>query len=409
MINLAALEKALSAVEEVGKGEHSFTIHGTSFTLRVLLPEEEVEVQKYAATALSTGDEEEQHTAMSFMDRFQTSLLSHAIIQLNELDLRHEKFIETGETLPNGQPVKIPKPDALTGLIREWGRHLLTGVFRKYAELLAKVEKDAEAAIVFEPVDLDAEINRLEGRLSELREAQRQQKAGPEKAPFAERVERMADFNLSSDEERKGNLERMETPAEAAPAQETVEEFIPYTPEEPQPRRSAVPQQAAPPPPQRQARPPQEGDEPVDLLPQVQNSFVDPGDTDGLASAVAAENARLAQRRAQSGLPMHNVDPLNPDGSALSAARQAGMGRRPAPHHAARRVDHEVRPQEQLTEALAEAQHTQVGTIGDAPVFRPKTPQVIEQNPGRRHVPGQAALNPKQGGSRNPRFSGDNR
>lgn len=410
MINLQALESALAAVEDVGKGEHSFTIHGTSFTLRVLIPEEEVEVQKYAAGALKGGDEDEQHTAMSFMDRFQTGLLSHAIIQINELDLRAEKFVETGEVLPNGKAVKIPKSEALQGLIKGWGRHLLTGVFRKYAELLAKVEKDAEDAIEFEPVDIDAEIDRLEERLEEMREAKRQQEAGPQRGVFSDRVQRMADFNLAADQERRDNIATMETGSAQEPEDE--EGFVPFVPEqadpEPeQPRRTAIPHSAAPP--QQAPTPKSEGS--VDMLPQVQESLVDSGDMDSMAAAVAAENARLVRRRTQAGMPLHNVamaSPSNPDGSALTAARQAGAIRRPPPHLAARQTDHTVRPQEQLTEAINEQQrHTQVGTLGDRPVFRPEAPEVLGTPSSTPPVEGRkAVLNPKQGGSRNPRFRG---
>jgi len=404
-INLQALEQALAAVEEVGKGELSFEINNTTMTLRVLMPEEEVEVQKYAAVALNSGEEGEQHTAMAFLDRFKTAIISYALVEIDDLDLRDAEFIETGEKLPNGKIVKIPKAEALQKIIRGWTRHLLIGVFRKYAELLAKVEKVAEDSIEFEPVDIDTEIQRLEERLAELRESKEAEASGIQD-PFTNRVHRMAEMNGVERPDPSQTTAETADPDEEEPLDDSDEDgFIPFVPEaHPSKARQRIVPTQAPPPQEAPAPHPKKetSGSPVDLLPEFQESFVDTGDTDGLAAAVAAENARQLKRRAQAGLSLHNA--LNPDGSALTAAHQQGLGRRTPPHLAAQYADRDVRPQEQLTEAIREAQHRKVGTIGDAPVFKPEDPVVLESVSTDGQGPGRVAVNPSTSGSLNPRF-----
>ena len=52
MVNLKDLKSALSKVADLGSQERSFEVNGTKITLRVLRPNEEIEVQKKAMEAL---------------------------------------------------------------------------------------------------------------------------------------------------------------------------------------------------------------------------------------------------------------------------------------------------------------------------------------------------------------------
>ena len=169
MVNLKDLKSALSKVADLGSQERSFEVNGTKITLRVLRPNEEIEVQKKAMEALSEDGETNQVTAADYLQRFRIATLSHAIVAIDSLDLRNVKHIETGETLANGVSIKIPKHEALENLVSEWGRDMLSSVFKKFGELTEFVEAQVEESIVYEPEVLDKEIERLEERLEELK------------------------------------------------------------------------------------------------------------------------------------------------------------------------------------------------------------------------------------------------
>ena len=169
MVNLKDLKSALSKVADLGSQERSFEVNGTKITLRVLRPNEEIEVQKKAMEALSEDGETNQVTAADYLQRFRIATLSHAIVAIDSLDLRNVKHIETGETLANGVSIKIPKHEALENLVSEWGRDMLSSVFKKFGELTEFVEAQVEDSIVYEPEVLDKEIERLEERLKELK------------------------------------------------------------------------------------------------------------------------------------------------------------------------------------------------------------------------------------------------
>ena len=183
MVNLKDLKSALSKVADLGSQERSFEINGTNITLRVLRPNEEIEVQKKAMEALSEDGETNQVTAADYLQRFRMATLSYAIVAIDSLDLRNVKHVETGEKLANGVSVKIPKHEALEGLILDWGRDMLSAVFKKFGELTEFVEAQVEDSIVYEPEVLDKEIERLEERLKELK-AKRE--GGEEDSAFSE-------------------------------------------------------------------------------------------------------------------------------------------------------------------------------------------------------------------------------
>lgn len=374
MFNLQALEAAFAQVEQVGKGELSFDINGTSLTLRVLLPEEEIEVQRFAASILDKDNENDQHTALEYLDRFKLGVLSHAICQVGSTDFRDVQFVETGEVLGNGKPAKITKVAAVRQLLGRWSRPVLQGVFKKYAELLADVERKAEAAIEYEPADLGTEIDRLEQRLAELKERQEQERKKLAD-PFSQQVQRVAgEVAPEPTPDPEPEVEAYE-PAPQQPA-----------PQQPAPRRTAIPQSAPPP---VQALP---VDVPVPPVPQAQaapqrpprayaDSFIDSSDAEGMAEAIQAENARLLAARGAA------MAPTGPAESVLTAAHQAGIRRRP-PHLDALSVDRALRATEPA-EGGEDAFDRGVEELG-----------VRQAPPG----PTRVNLDPQTKGAINPRF-----
>ena len=184
MLNLDLLREAMQPLAEVGKDEIEFDAYGVTLALRPLLPKEEVLVQRAAAVVVEqnkrfeasireqSGEDSSEAESMTrasvldYFDRFRTSVISFALVQVGDLDLRGVEFLATGETLPNGNPVKVPKQVAIGQLVETWSRPMISLVFAKYGELMDRLNKEAGETVEDEPSDLDAEIERLEERLS---------------------------------------------------------------------------------------------------------------------------------------------------------------------------------------------------------------------------------------------------
>ncbi|NBR67326.1 MAG: hypothetical protein EBT79_08665, partial [Actinobacteria bacterium] len=165
MLDIKALEAAFARIGEIGKGELKVDVDGVRVWMRSLTPEEDVAVQRYAR---GDGNIDEMDN-ITLIERFKRGTLGYAIVQVNDLDLRGVTSIPTGEVLDNGVHVKIPKPDAVRRITEGWSRHATTILFQQYAELVKRVEDDANAKVKFDGVRLDSEIERLESRLEDLR------------------------------------------------------------------------------------------------------------------------------------------------------------------------------------------------------------------------------------------------
>ena len=170
MVMLKALEAAITQVEKISNHEFCFEIENLKVCLRPLRSHEETEVQRYAQVAWeNTTDNEEGDTAayQEFMDRVRLSTLGFSLVQIGDLDLHDIDWIDTGEEDENGNPVSIPKWEAIVELIRtQWTKPLAMQVFQKFGELLERVEIHAARLVDFDPTDLDEEIDRIENRLA---------------------------------------------------------------------------------------------------------------------------------------------------------------------------------------------------------------------------------------------------
>ena len=412
MLDLKYLEGALSGIAEVGKGEVSFDFNGTTLTMRALLPSEEVEIQKYASVVLEdVGDDDAGSVAtMEYLDRFKLALISHSIIAIGETNLRDEEFVSTGQKLPNGQEVKIPRWEAIKKIAETWSRPSLTLLFKKYSELVDKIESMAEGAIAFDPVDLDAEILRIETRLSDLHARKKElEAADKDKGQVTNTVNLMAGAIPDVNQEARGLVNTTFSsgagpPAESNPAQSVAPEEVESGPSEetkaperdlesprPSVRRSSIPQTVSssppapnppspnPPAPEEEgpeeeedwedAREPQE-QAPAGLSPEQEQvlstiedtSFVDPEKVHEAQAIIQAESQRLARSRASNKRPPH-LD-------ALEASRETA----------------------------------QVGTVDGVDAFRIGQPEVLQKTPQGSNL-SKEDVNSGATGSQNPRFS----
>jgi len=360
MLDLRALEQALSSIEEIGQGELTFRAGEHTITLRILTPDEEVEVQKYTRDTLSQATNQEDQSAMiEFLDRFKVGVLSHAIVAVDNLDMRDAEAIETGEVLDNGVAVRIPRFQAVRKIITPWTRPLMDSIFQQYGKLLERVEATAEAAINYEPSDLDAEIDRLKARIRELEATKTQREQGN---PVKQQVDAITEFDKARRDEARSALTRAARTVpevdiddedvdrtlseEETPLSPPTGAAVSATPTQPEPdpdpdprtgqrsagaapprippstgeRRSAVPERSSAPPVDHRPPPPPPEPEP-DSFEAIQDSLTDLSDED----AIAAEAQRLAAMRAKMMREQNAAARQQSDAERIAKARQAAL------------------------------------------------------------------------------------
>ena len=110
MVNLKALEAAITQVEKIRDHEFTFKVADQDITLRPLRSQEETEIQKYAQVAWEgMGEEGDTAKYQEFMDRVRLSTLGFSIICIGDLDLREVTWLETGEFDEHNNPISVPK------------------------------------------------------------------------------------------------------------------------------------------------------------------------------------------------------------------------------------------------------------------------------------------------------------
>jgi hypothetical protein len=177
-MDINSLQQAMAPLLEIGKSETQFEVEGYVICMRPLLPVEEVSVQRYAASildqvqqaeGLTNDDQMSRAAALDYFDRFRIEVISHAVVEVNGLSLRGIKTIETGEVLDNGTKVKVPKPIAMRQMVENWSRAMLTVCFSKYGDMVKEIADRAEKMVEKSNSDLEAEIERMESRLENLK------------------------------------------------------------------------------------------------------------------------------------------------------------------------------------------------------------------------------------------------
>ena len=168
MLDLSTLKKALAPLSKMGRDEFTFEVDDMKVTLRPLLPLEEVAVQRFASSVLddiqaqeglSNNDNMSRAAAMDYFDRFRIEIIANSIVQVDDFDLREEKYVLTGETLENGTPVQVPRGIAMRGIVQEWSRAMITICFARYGDLVQKIADKADEIAQTTLPDLDAEID----------------------------------------------------------------------------------------------------------------------------------------------------------------------------------------------------------------------------------------------------------
>lgn len=286
MIDIKVLEKALAPIGSLGKGELSFTVGDVPVTLRVLTADEDILVQQYARASDDGGEVE----GLTLMERYKRATLAYAIVAVGPFDLRAEDTVLTGETTSTGAPVRMPRHVAVRKIIDGWTRVATMALFQKYLELINRVDAEAERAVHFNPQDLNAEVERVERRLADLKKEQERTKfVGQAGNPAI-----LGEADRAAQERLRGFAE---TAAGKAPTKGTKagqEVSVPVVPTplaSPARARVAPPVTAPPIPPPPSLPPPQPHEPAPDMFEEMRDSM---GDS---PEALAMETARLIQMR----------------------------------------------------------------------------------------------------------------
>lgn len=389
-MDIKTLEAAFAKIGQIGKGEVDVEIDGVRVWMRVLQPEEDIEVQKYAR-----GDAEGGIENLLLVERYKRATIAYAVVQVGDVNLRGVTSVPTGEVLENGTPVRVPKHVAVRRIVDGWTRQATTLLFHRYAELVKRIEDEANSKMSFDKSNVDAEIERLESRLVELRKL----KAGtaPPSGITAEIIQKVdeeargvAVMPPSRESEARPSALSESPPPEPTPVQRPVET-----------RTRVVP--VAAPPPSRPAPAPVPEPSQVDDLPDVMHSF-----GDATEEAVAVEAARIMNARSKAAAARAESTDAPPPVPVRA-------GRVP-PHMAAARTAAEVAPPDPLASAEV------VDPVGDIPAYRmpsvnvtdrgrgsppPPPPVAGGRNVGQRVAPSAVNRTPP-GTPNNPNFRGGN-
>lgn len=297
----------MAPLTELGKGTLTFDAGPLTITIRTLNPDEEITIQRYARDALAEGESTDQTTALDFLDRFRNMTLAYSIMQVGKLNFNGVDHVETGETLPNGVAVRIPKHMAVLKIVNKWSREMSVSVMRKFERLNNQVEKDLSKAIVFDESDLDAEIARLEEKLADLKDQKMRADLGTSD-PRSEMRERVAASTATKLAPPKPSVQTEAKQSEFEPEVNPKATFVEPISDQPkkleveearvsvEPRRSVlggVTPQPVIVPPVKQA-PPQVHPSANDPLWDVDSSFEDANDPKVMEAALRREHQRTS-------------------------------------------------------------------------------------------------------------------
>lgn len=287
---LEQLKQALNPIVKLSRSETTVDVLGTTIHLRLLSPDEELQCQQEAQQFIADIDDEDEvedvsrTKAIRFLDGFRLSILSRAIVQIDDLDLRETEYLETGEELSNGVKVKVLKIQAVREIIEAFPRQIQVALMQKFHILTESV-----SLVVGEQLEdnddfsqAEAEILAMEEELErkkQVLETQAQQTEQDDVRKLMRTTANSADSYVSQRESTAQDIETKSKEAfesrEAELAKEVPVEEAPVM-EQPRVRTPITPTQATPP--SVGAAPPPTRPEPVmDSVPQpVQESVETP-------------------------------------------------------------------------------------------------------------------------------------
>jgi len=162
-MKLSQLKEAFAPISQIGLLEKTISVHGVEIVIKTLNSRQEAEVQK----KLSALNEEEELSALEYVDHFRKETLTRAISSVGGVSFQDE-YVETGEVLENGTPIKIPRVEALRGVLDELSRAVLNEIFMHLAELSKEAEGESEESVDKSSESLEEQEQVLTSKLEQV-------------------------------------------------------------------------------------------------------------------------------------------------------------------------------------------------------------------------------------------------
>lgn len=161
-MNLSQLKKAFEPISQIGHLRKEVDVFGLPITLRTLTVKEDAEIQR----TLSDLREEEETTTVEYLDIFRKETLARSIVQVGEHSLE-EEYVETGETLENGTPVKVRKVEAVAEILETFSRVVLGELFNILTDLTTQAEEEVKK-LNPSTKNVEEEKQELQARIEDL-------------------------------------------------------------------------------------------------------------------------------------------------------------------------------------------------------------------------------------------------
>jgi hypothetical protein len=165
IISAKKLSEALSKAQGVGLVEERFTISDCEIVLRNLRPDE------YEAIIEDTKELPD----LAFTNAYQRAHVCRSIVEINGVDLRDVRFVETEEDDAKTGKARTLKLELHTYLDKQvlatWSKEAIFTAYRKVGDVITIAEDQAKKGIVFR-IPEEAPEDKLRRLLGELRETE---------------------------------------------------------------------------------------------------------------------------------------------------------------------------------------------------------------------------------------------
>lgn len=176
-MNLNDLLKAFQPVQKIAVKERLVTVGDTKIGLRVLNSDQEGALTAIATSQMAEyskrlmeGDLSDISSFLNASGSFNRELdvLQYAIYCVGGVDFSAVSEIDTGEKLPNGAAVSIPKHEAIRQILTSYPDSILKMLYSHYQVLHEQSVSAVEAAIINPASDLKVEIDLIQSRLDKM-------------------------------------------------------------------------------------------------------------------------------------------------------------------------------------------------------------------------------------------------
>lgn len=174
-IHIKKIETGLEKVRELGHASNTFQVCGHTIGVRTLSRPQLREINLYCKPYLEDAKEQDTTFAMTdWMQKVREETLAHAIVQLDDIDLRGVDFVQMEDV--DGELLKKQKHVIVREILQNWANSTLSVVYDKFREVVEKADENLQ-----DSVDLETDA----GRVSRIKALQKKVETLKKKVPDA--------------------------------------------------------------------------------------------------------------------------------------------------------------------------------------------------------------------------------